>query len=125
VLGEPLGAADAAAPRASGTLASHYAPRTPARLVPAAGLVSALEAMPAPVAVLAHTVARPVRFSGAWITAPVDPARYAHDLYANLRALDATHAATIAVEAVPDDAAWQAVRDRIERATRGDADDRD
>ena len=57
--------------------------------------------------------------------APAEPARYAHDLYANLRALDATRAATIAVEAVPDDAAWQAVRDRLVRATCGDTDDRD
>ena len=53
------------------------------------------------------------------------PARYAHDLYANLRALDATGATAIVVEAVPDDAHWQAVRDRLARASRGDTDDRD
>jgi L-threonylcarbamoyladenylate synthase len=125
VLGAPLHAPDDGAPRASGTLASHYAPRTPARLVAGSALVAALPALPAPVAVLARTVARPARFEGTWIAAPDEPARYAHDLYANLRALDATHAAAIAIEAVPDDAAWQAVRDRLLRATRGDADDRD
>jgi len=124
VLGEPLAAA-AGAPRASGTLASHYAPHTPARLVAGAELASALGALPAPVAVLARTVDRPAAFGGAWIAAPTDPAGYAHDLYANLRALDASRAAAIVVETVPDDAAWQAVRDRLERATRGDADDRD
>ena len=84
-----------------------------------------MQALPAPVAVLARTVARPAGFAGTWIAAPAEPARYAHDLYANLRALDATRAATIAVEAVPDDAAWQAVRDRLVRATCGDTDDRD
>ncbi|MFO1315181.1 MAG: L-threonylcarbamoyladenylate synthase [Burkholderiales bacterium] len=124
-LGVPLVAAAGDAPRASGTLASHYAPRTPARLVAPAALVSTLRALPEPVAVLARTVARPARFSGAWIAGPAEPARYAHDLYANLRALDATRAAAIAVEAVPDEPAWQAVRDRLERATRGDDDDRD
>ena len=82
-------------------------------------------ALPAPVAVLARIVTRPARCEGTWIAAPDEPARYAHDLYANLRALDATRAATIVVEAVPDDPAWQAVRDRLLRATRGDADDRD
>ncbi|MBK9115543.1 MAG: threonylcarbamoyl-AMP synthase [Betaproteobacteria bacterium] len=125
VLGEPLAAVGADAPRASGTLASHYAPHTPARLVVGAELASALGALPAPVAVLARTVDRPAAFGGAWIAAPTDPARYAHDLYANLRALDASRAAAIAIEAVPDDAAWRAVRDRLERATRGDTDDRD
>ena len=125
VLGAPLRTPDDGVPRASGTLASHYAPRTPARLVAGAELVASLQALPAPVAVLARTVARPAGFAGTWIAAPAEPARYAHDLYANLRALDATRAATIAVEAVPDDAAWQAVRDRLVRATCGDTDDRD
>ena len=77
------------------------------------------------IAVLARTVARPAGFAGAWIAAPPDAARYAHDLYANLRALDATGATAIVVEAVPDDAQWQAVRDRLARASRGDTDDRD
>ena len=125
VLGEPLAAAGADAPRASGTLASHYAPRTPARLVAGSELARVVRERPAGVAVLARTVARPTGFTGAWIAASADPVRYAHDLYANLRVLDATHADGIAIEAVPDDAAWQAVRDRLERATRGDADDRD
>jgi len=60
-----------------------------------------------------------------WIDAARDPARYAHDLYANLRALDAMQATAIMIEAVPDDPAWQAVRDRLTRATTGDDDDRD
>ena len=67
--------------------------------------------------------------AGVWITAPMDAAGYAHDLYANLRALDAANDAAnadaIAIETVPDDDAWQAVGDRLARATRGEDDDRD
>ena len=78
------------------------------------------------VAVLARTVARPAGFrrtSGS--QAPADAAAYAHDLYANLRALDAANADVILIEAVPDGDAWLAVRDRLARATRGVDDDRD
>jgi L-threonylcarbamoyladenylate synthase len=124
VLGRAPRAPDATAPRTSGTLASHYAPRTPARLLDAAALASGAArrvATTEPVAVLARTVARPAGFAGRWITAPDDPGRYAHDLYANLRALDRADVALILIEAPPEDGAWLAVRDRLTRATRGDA----
>jgi L-threonylcarbamoyladenylate synthase len=42
---------------------------------------------------------------------------YAHDLYANLRALDLPGVTAILIEAVPDDLEWLAVRDRLTRAT--------
>jgi hypothetical protein len=47
------------------------------------------------------------------------------ELYTNLRALDAADADHILIEAVPNDDAWLAVRDRLMRATRGEADDMD
>jgi L-threonylcarbamoyladenylate synthase len=50
---------------------------------------------------------------------------YAHDLYANLRTLDAANADVILIEAVPDGDDWLAVRDRLTRATHGEDDDRD
>jgi L-threonylcarbamoyladenylate synthase len=124
VLGHAPRSPDAAAPRASGTLASHYAPRTPAQLVGAATLASEVarrEAPEARVAVLARSVARPADFTGRWFAAAVDPDRYAHDLYANLRALDRADVTLILIEAPPDDDAWLAIRDRLTRATRGDA----
>jgi len=124
-LGHAPRAPDAQAPRASGTLASHYAPRTASRLVAASALARQAQIGSALVAVLARTVNRPAQIAGHWIAAPRDAAAYAHDLYANLRALDATGAAAILIESVPDDTAWQAVRDRLVRATRGDDDDRD
>jgi L-threonylcarbamoyladenylate synthase len=117
VLGRPPRAPTIDAPRASGTLASHYAPRTPSRLV----AVDALDDAGPDIAVLARSARRGSPLQ--WIRAPDDPAGYAHDLYANLRALDAAGASAIMIEAVPDDASWQAVRDRLARATRGEDDD--
>ena len=60
-----------------------------------------------------------------WIAAPLEASAYAHDLYANLRALDAMGASEILIEEVPVGDEWNAVRDRLVRATRGDEDDRD
>ena len=68
--------ADADAPRASGTLASHYAPRTPARLVAADVLraeIAQLDERDEIVAVLARTVARPREFAGVWMRRPPMP----------------------------------------------------
>ncbi len=125
--GEPSGR-DVRAPRASGSLASHYAPRTPALLV-APGVLGAevlqLAERDERVAVLARTVAQPAAFDGAWHAAPRAPEAYARDLYAALRALDAADADAILIEDVPDDPAWLAVRDRLTRATHGVDDDRD
>ena len=128
VLGRAPRDADAHAPRAPGTLASHYAPRTPATLVAPDVLRTELaqfEARDEQIAVLARAVARPADFDGVWVQAPAGAAAYAHDLYANLRALDAANADIIVVEAVPDGDEWRAVRDRLARATRGEDDDRD
>ena len=122
VLGRAPGAATSDAPRASGTLASHYAPRTPARLASARSLA---EITSAGIAVLARTTSRPAAFAGRWIMAPAAPDAYAHDLYANLRSLDAAGARRILIEALPDDVAWLAVRDRVQRAVHAEDDDRD
>jgi L-threonylcarbamoyladenylate synthase len=77
------------------------------------------------VAVLARTLSAPEDFEGVWIQAPVDPTAYAHDLYANLRALDSADADAILIEDVPDEPEWLAVRDRLTRATHGIDDDLD
>jgi L-threonylcarbamoyladenylate synthase len=119
VLGATPRAPDASAPRASGTLASHYAPHARLRLVAPAALLQEIAGMKSRgerAAVLALTVARPVEFTGTWITASADAAHYAHDLYASLRALDTPRVATIVVENVPETSPWLAVRDRLTRA---------
>jgi L-threonylcarbamoyladenylate synthase len=122
VLGRTPAAADAASPRAPGTLETHYAPRTPARLMPSSELTAALGQLARPgahIAVLAHSVAQPPLFAGAWFDAPTHDTAYAQQLYANLRALDALAADEIWIEAPPDGPEWHAVRDRLRRATHG------
>jgi L-threonylcarbamoyladenylate synthase len=128
VLGRPPAMPDAAAPRAPGTLAVHYAPRTPAQLVDYDVLRAELaqfDGRDERIAVLARSAEPPDAFDGVWVSAPQDPAGYAHALYANLRALDDAHADTMLIESVPGDEAWSAIRDRLARATTGVDDDRD
>ncbi len=116
--------------RASGDLASHYAPRTPLKLVPPTQLkkeVDALLESGKRAAVLALTTQADANVSPpgvgvraarrlVWITAPSNAEEYARDLYANLRTLDAAGAAMIFAESLPAAKAWEAVRDRITRA---------
>ena len=120
VLGIAPAERDAAAPRASGTLAAHYAPRTALALVSSS--VLAAEVAKAPEAAILALGAKPrgVRVA-AWIAAPADPTHYGHDLYANLRALDAIGAKRILVEAPPALPPWEAVNDRLRRAAAGAA----
>lgn len=127
VLGAPPRDHDAQSPRASGTLASHYAPVTPVALLQADDIgpaVAAASARGERLAVLART-APPVSGCLAWHTAPREAGAYAHQLYAALRALDANRADRIVVERVPDGQAWEAVRDRLARAAAGDPDAND
>jgi L-threonylcarbamoyladenylate synthase len=119
VLGVAPAARDAAAPRASGTLDAHYAPRTALSLVDAAAIAG--RADDAGVAVLAMRGKPAGAKAIAWIAAPSDPMRYGHDLYASLRTLDRSGARVILVEAPPPLAAWEAVNDRLKRAAAGAA----
>ena len=101
-------------PRHSGGLERHYAPRTPARLVPMHGLDKAIASRGSRVAVLAFS--RPDERVDYWLRMPRDPAAYARRLYAALRELDAAGCEEILVEAPPEEPAWAAVRDRLQRA---------
>ena len=117
-LGIPPRDRDTQAPRASGTLAAHYAPRTALAVVNSADLRAELT-QGANVAVLAFVEPPPSANVTSWITAASDVSRYGHDLYANLRTLDASGAKRILVEAPPLEAAWEAVNDRLSRAAAG------
>lgn len=120
----PAAAARGELPRAPGQLAAHYAPRTPLRLVAPADLARAIAAERAAghaLAVLA-LAPDPALPGVAWQRAPAEAAGYAHDLYANLRALDARGARAILVEAPPAGADWDAVHDRLGRAQTGSGD---
>ncbi len=109
---------DAMAPRASGTLEAHYAPTTPVALIETAQLPQSVQQLldaGRRVAVIGYSgmplpeivVQRPLSSH---------PESYAHDLYAALRAMDATHADIILLESPPSDSAWQGVNDRLRRA---------
>ena len=111
--------AQTAAPKASGTLEAHYAPRAKVRLMDAAMLQTALD-------VLGEDAQGIATYSRAILSTPAaavlrrhmppDAAAAAHELFAVLRELDAQGVALIWVESPPDDAAWDGVRDRLQRA---------
>jgi L-threonylcarbamoyladenylate synthase len=117
----PLAAADAAAPAAPGTLASHYAPRvrvvaTVPEDVPAA--VASAAARGAKVAVLA-----PAAAFAAWPALPAlafrmpdDLAGIARGLYAALRDLDAAGIDVVIAALPPAAGLGEAVADRLRRA---------
>jgi L-threonylcarbamoyladenylate synthase len=115
--GQPLAEPDARAPRASGTLASHYAPAARVRLFDAESLRAALAAPPAGVRVAVYSRA-PV---AAGLVAlqrrmPDDAEAAARELFATLRELDAAGVEQIWVERPPATPAWEGVRDRLQRA---------
>lgn len=115
-LGVPIGGPDAAAPRVSGALASHYAPRTPARLLAAQALGEEIARFGSNAAVLAF--GPPDERVDFWLRMPSDPAAYAQKLYAALRELDATGSAMLLIESPPATPEWRAVLDRLRRAAR-------
>lgn len=109
-------------PRVSGALAAHYAPRTPLQLVDSTVLADRAQDCTRSgirVAVLAHAVREPEGGRATWIQAGPEPMGYAHDLYANLRALDEVGADLILVERPPDATSWSAIADRLGRAAVG------
>ncbi len=115
-LGEPLRAADPAAPRASGTLEAHYAPRATLRLLDGAQLVE-LAAKQSLVGLAVYSRSPFSGGSGLLLRAmPQDAAAAAHELFAVLRELDAAGAREIWVENPPAGSAWDGVRDRLSRA---------
>lgn len=121
-LGALLAAPSTASPRAPGTLERHYAPHTPLMVMEPdllLELASSLSRQGKRVAVLARSARQPLLTGLTWIGAPSDPAGYAHDLYANLRRLDEAGCDAILAEALPPQAAWTAIRDRLARASAG------
>jgi len=120
VLGAEVESPDAAAPRAPGALDSHYAPRTPLELVPAAELQARLAALRGrKLAVLARAEAPSGLKDVCWQVAPRALEGYAHELYASLRRLDDRGCDLILVEAPPAVPGWQGVNDRLRRASSG------
>ena len=116
--GQPVRPRDEAAPRASGTLESHYAPRAQVRLMDAQPLQAALDVLGSDarhIAIYAHSPLKAAR--GVPVRRmPLDATQCAQELFAVLRELDATGVRLIWVETPPADATWDGVRDRLQRA---------
>ncbi|QDL52891.1 L-threonylcarbamoyladenylate synthase [Rhodoferax aquaticus] len=112
------------APRASGTLESHYAPNARVRLMDAKALQTAIDMLPASapdargptIAVYARAPLKVVTGIVTQRTMPNDAAPAAHELFSVLRELDALGVQLIWVETPPDGLAWDGVRDRLQRA---------
>lgn len=110
----------APAPRASGTLESHYAPHARVRLMDGASLQAALDVLGPDAEVLAVYARSPV--AGACKVRrrmPDDAAAAARELFAALRDFDAAGVQLIWVETPPDTPEWAGVRDRLRRAAAG------
>jgi L-threonylcarbamoyladenylate synthase len=114
-LGSPVHARQSDSPRHSGGLERHYAPRTPARLVPTHELDQEIARLKDKIAVLAFS--RPDERVDYWLRMPREPQAYAQKLYAALRELDSAQCEMILIEAPPEAPEWAGVRDRLERAT--------
>ena len=117
---------EAPAPRASGTLLAHYAPKAKVRLMAASALQTALDMLghdvqPTAQGPVIATYARAVlrsRSSGVICRRmPDDAASAAQQLFAVLREFDDQGVKLIWIEAPPDDPGWDGVRDRLQRAS--------
>nr|MBP7574594.1 translation factor Sua5 [Rhodoferax sp.] len=111
------------APRASGTLESHYAPRARVRLMEAPALQAALDVLGSEIdgtgTVIATYSRSILRSSSSKVLRrrmPDDAAATAQQLFAVLRDFDDQGAKLIWVETPPDEPAWAGVRDRLQRA---------
>ena len=103
------------APAAPGSMASHYAPRARVRLMTADAMLLCWADQQVQVAMWTRT-RLPLPADVRWVKMPSDASECAHDLFAQLRALDAEGVQEIWVETPPDGEAWEGVRDRLQRA---------
>lgn len=108
------------APRAPGTLESHYAPNAKVRLMDAKAIQTALDLLGADavhIAVYARTIVRITSSKVLYRRMPDDALATAAQLFAVLRDFDAQGVKLIWVEPVPPESVWDGVRDRLARAS--------
>ena len=106
-------------PRASGMLASHYAPKAKLRLMDAKALQTALDILGADaknIAVYSRAQMQSTSTNLIFRRMSDDAAKAAQQLFATLRELDQPDIKLIWVETPPEDAVWDGVRDRVTRA---------
>ena len=104
------------APRVSGALASHYAPRTPTHLLNTARLDETLQQTDNSVVLSRRKPG--IRKPGVhWIVMPHDAEAYAHILYEKLHYADQLQCQQLLIEEVPNDPEWQGIQDRLRKAS--------
>lgn len=124
VLGAPVAiGARAASPRVSGSLASHYAPDTPAERVPTERLDTMIRQALGGGESVRILALRHLPNGVHGLVMPSDPEQYARHFYAALRSLDGEGAERLLIELPPDEPRWLAIHDRISRATVAPSDD--
>jgi L-threonylcarbamoyladenylate synthase len=120
--GQPLAQPAGDAPRASGTLESHYAPRARVRLMDARSLQTALDLLGAEASQIATYSRAILRSNSAGLLRrrmPDDAIETARQLFAVLRDFDDQGVRLIWVETPPPTPEWDGVRDRLQRASAG------
>ncbi len=121
-LGVSVPDAGSDAPRASGRLKSHYAPKTKVKLLTTDALHATLADRSVNAAILVREATKAALAADGLLpatgvlTAPESEAQYAHSLYENLHRLDAFGADVILIECPPTSPDWAAVNDRLGRA---------
>jgi L-threonylcarbamoyladenylate synthase len=117
-LGQPLLAPDDRSPRASGTLASHYAPSVPLQLWASDALAQRLLVAPPAGQVVGVYSRCPAAAALGWVHRPMadDAVGVAHELFSVLRDLDTSGVDAIWVEQPPAGADYEGVLDRLTRA---------
>jgi L-threonylcarbamoyladenylate synthase len=121
VIGRLPGRPDASAPRASGTLDSHYAPHAPVAVEDGEqlpGVLNALLNAGRRVALISYSLDL-ADIASASIELPTQAEGYAHGLYAALRSMDKVSADLILVEAPPTSPSWLGINDRLRRSAFG------
>jgi L-threonylcarbamoyladenylate synthase len=107
-------------PRVSGSMESHYAPQTKCILVETnqlKTLLVQLEKEKFTTALMAYSSIEIIPSSVTLFQMSSDVNHYAHDLYQTLRTCDEGNFHLIVIEKPPQDKAWQAIADRLQRAT--------
>ena len=122
VLGKPIAnQAQKTSIRVSGMHHLHYAPVTQTILLDEYAIPEYIESLAQhqyPIAVVTHSnVSISIQPEIKHITLSSQPSVYAHDIYHVLRELDHACVRSILIESVPMSAEWDAIRDRVMKAT--------
>jgi L-threonylcarbamoyladenylate synthase len=119
VLGRDISQPAAAAPRVSGSLPTHYAPRARVEIVPDDGLVARAQSLAAEgkkVAILSHERMPECDSQVIQVLTPESPADLAHELYALLRRVDELGCEVALISLPAEEGLGAAIADRLRKA---------